>query len=214
MRRAILAAGSLLAESGRLQTAAHLVEANWEELLALLDGRSAPDAGELAARAQHRATAKVNALPPFLGPPPEPPHSTDGLPPAVARMMRAMGAAVDAIFKGRMAPPDQLAVRGIGASPGSYTGTARLIASPEDFGRLQQGDVLVAATTTESFNLVLPLVGAIVTDAGGLLSHAAIVSREFGIPSVVGCRDATQRIADGARVLVDGNAGSVVVVEA
>jgi pyruvate,water dikinase len=78
--------------------------------------------------------------------------------------------------------------------------------------RLQKGDVLVTATTTESFNIVLPMIGAIVTDNGGLLSHAAIVSREYGIPGVVGCRDATRRIPDGARVEVDGGAGEVRVL--
>jgi pyruvate,water dikinase len=59
---------------------------------------------------------------------------------------------------------------------------------------------------------VLPLLGAIVTDRGGLLSHAAIVSREYGIPAVVGCTDATARISDNARLRVDGKAGEAVIV--
>ena len=71
--------------------------------------------------------------------------------------------------------------------------------------------MLVTSTTTESLNIVLPLLGAIVTNSGGLLSHAAIVSREFGIPSVVGCRDATGLIPDGAQVTVDGTFGEVVL---
>ena len=74
--------------------------------------------------------------------------------------------------------------------------------------------MLVTATTTEAFNVVLPLVGAIVTDTGGLLSHAAIVSREYGIPGVVGCRDATKRIGDGARVLADGSIGEIRLLDA
>lgn len=72
--------------------------------------------------------------------------------------------------------------------------------------------MLVTGSTSEAFNVVLPLVGAIVTDSGGLLSHAAIVSREFGIPGVVGSREATQLIPDGARVRVDGAAGEVTVL--
>jgi phosphoenolpyruvate synthase/pyruvate phosphate dikinase len=72
--------------------------------------------------------------------------------------------------------------------------------------------VLVTATTTDAFNLVPPLVGAIVTDRGGLLSHAAIVSRECGIPSVVGCQDATALITDGTHVRVDGTKGEVTVL--
>jgi len=59
---------------------------------------------------------------------------------------------------------------------------------------------------------VLPLLGAIVTDRGGLLSHAAIVAREYGLPAVVGCTDATSVLLDGARVIVDGTAGEAEVV--
>ena len=73
--------------------------------------------------------------------------------------------------------------------------------------------MLVTQSTTEAFNILLPLLGAIVTDSGGLLSHSAIVAREYGIPGVVGTREATERIADGARVRVDGDAGEVTVLE-
>jgi rifampicin phosphotransferase len=73
--------------------------------------------------------------------------------------------------------------------------------------------VLLTESTTEAFNILLPLLGAIVTDSGGLLSHSAIVAREYGIPGVVGTRDATDRISDGAQVRVDGNAGEVTVLD-
>ena len=75
-----------------------------------------------------------------------------------------------------------------------------------------QGDVLVTESTSEAFNILLPLLGGIVTDSGGLLSHAAIVAREYGIPGVVGTRDGTERIPDGATVRVDGDAGQVTVL--
>jgi pyruvate,water dikinase len=100
-------------------------------------------------------------------------------------------------------------VRGLGVSPGTYEGTARLVRSTRDFGRIERGDVLVTNSTTTAFNIVLPLLGAIVTDRGGLLSHAAIVAREYGIPAVVGCTHATTVLPDGARVRVDGRAGKV-----
>jgi phosphoenolpyruvate synthase/pyruvate phosphate dikinase len=87
-----------------------------------------------------------------------------------------------------------------------------VLRGPEELKRLHQGDVLVTPATSEAFNVVLPLLGALVTDHGGLLSHAAIVSREFGIPGVVGTRDATSIIADGARVRVDGATGEVQVL--
>jgi len=89
---------------------------------------------------------------------------------------------------------------------------ARRVAGPVEFDRIVQGDVLVTEATTEAFNILLPLLGAIVTDSGGLLSHSAIVAREYGIPGVVGTRDCTQRIADGTRVRVDGDAGEVTVL--
>jgi pyruvate,water dikinase len=86
------------------------------------------------------------------------------------------------------------------------------VTGPSDFDRIVKGDVLVTESTSEAFNILLPLLGAIVTDRGGLLSHAAIVAREYGIPSVVGTREATILIADGARVIVDGDKGEVTVL--
>ena len=109
-----------------------------------------------------------------------------------------------------MAPQPQTEahkVRGLGVSPGTYEGTARVIRDTSEFGRIEPGDVLVTNSTTTAFNIVLPLLGAIVTDRGGLLSHAAIVAREYGIAGVVGCTDATRVLPDGALVRVDGAAG-------
>ena len=123
--------------------------------------------------------------------------------------MRAMGTAVGSLFEPSTAVSDDKTVRGTSASPGIYTGTARVVSGPAEFGRLQRGDVLVTSTTTEAFNIVLPMIGALVTDTGGLLSHAAIVSREYGIPGVVGCKDATSRITDGSRVTVNGTTGEI-----
>ena len=103
------------------------------------------------------------------------------------------------------APPKSVA--GLPVHPGVYEGPARIINGPQDFNRLQQGDVLVTRNTGPAFNVVLPLLGAIVTDRGGQLSHAAIVAREYGIPAVVGTREATTMFADGARVRVNGDTG-------
>lgn len=211
-RRAILAAGARLAADGRLHEPGHLVEMGYGEIRSVISGGEGPSADDLAERARYRATHRASEAPPFLGPAPEPPPPLDGLPPAVARAMRAVGIAIDGVFAASEAVSEVTIVRGTGASPGVYEGTARVVHGPLDFGRLTRGDVLVTETTTESFNVVLPLLGAIVTDAGGLLSHAAIVSREFGLPGVVGCRDATALIPDGARVRVDGATGEVVVI--
>ena len=80
------------------------------------------------------------------------------------------------------------------------------------FDKLRQGDILVTRSTTAAFNVILPLLGGIVTDRGGTLSHSAIVAREYGIPAVVGSRDATRIIPDGARLHVDGDAGEARVL--
>lgn len=211
-RRALLEAGRRLADAGRLHEPAHLIEGDPAEIDGLIRSRGGPDADELAERCDIRMSLRSTDGPPFLGEPPQPPPPLDGLPPATVRMMRALGTAIDAIFAPSHAASEDGIVRGTPASPGLYKGTARLIAGPHEFSRLQRGDVLVTATTTEAFNIVLPLLGAMVTDAGGLLSHAAIVSREYGIPGVVGCLDATARIPDGATVSVDGATGEVKVL--
>lgn len=211
-RRAILAAGARLASQGRLRDATHLVEADWAEMQAVLTGPAGPSADELAARRRFRDSHLAADAPPLLGDPPTPPATPEGLPPAALRIFRASMAAGEAMFGTAAEPHEPRRLRGIGASPGSVTGTARVIFSPAEFGRLQPGDILVTPSTTESFNLVLPLLGAIVTDTGGLLSHAAIVSREMGIPGVVGTREASRQIADGARLRVDGLTGEVFVL--
>ncbi len=77
---------------------------------------------------------------------------------------------------------------------------------------MRQGDILVTRSTSPYFNVLLPLLGGIVTDHGGALSHAAIVSREYGIPGVVGTKIATKKIKDGDRLRLDGNTGEVHVL--
>ena len=104
------------------------------------------------------------------------------------------------------------AVEGLPVHPGVYVGPARVVDSPSDFDRIKQGDVLVARNTGPAFNVILPLLGAIVTDRGGQLSHAAIVAREYGIPSVVGTKAATTTFPDGAMIRVDGETGRVELV--
>jgi pyruvate,water dikinase len=212
MRRAVLAAGRRLAAAGRIHEAQHAVDAGFEELVGLLRGATEPTADELAARFADRTSRNAKEAPPHLGPPtPEPPDPS-GLPPAAARVMRAMGITIDAMFAPSVEEHTEDVLRGLAASKGVYEGPARRISGPDEFDRIAKGDVLVTEATTEAFNILLPLLGAIVTDSGGLLSHSAIVAREYGIPGVVGTREATDRIADGARVRVDGEAGTVTVL--
>jgi len=212
-RRAVLEAGKRLQAEGRLPQAAALVHASHEEMLALLRGESSVTVAELQERENWYHSTTTDDVPPFLGPPPEPPPPLEALPedarPGAAAIDAAMGNLSDP--PAAVATPDQI-VKGFAVSSGIYEGTARLIQSPADFQRLQPGDVLITKNTSASFNVVLPMLGAIVTDRGGQLSHAAIVAREYGIPALVSTRNATLVIPDGARVRVDGTSGTVEVL--
>lgn len=103
-------------------------------------------------------------------------------------------------------------VRGVPVSPGRAAGPVRLILSEQDFWKLQPGEVLVAHYTNPTWTPLFAVASAVVVDAGGTTSHAAIVAREYGIPAVMGTRNATKVLRDGQRVLVDGGKGSVVPV--
>jgi pyruvate,water dikinase len=212
MRRAVLAAGRRLAASGRIGEAEHLIDASVDEMCSLLSGAGGPAADELAARAEYRASHSAREAPPILGDPPSPPPDPSGLPPAAARVMRAMGIAMGEMFASSEVEHEEHVLHGLAASRGVYEGPARRVSGPSEFDRIVRGDVLVTESTSEAFNILLPLLGALVTDSGGLLSHSAIVAREYGIPGVVGTREATQLIADGTRVRVDGDEGEVTVL--
>ncbi len=212
MRRAALAAGRRVAGRGRIDAAAQMIEASLDEMCALVADSGGPPADELASRAAHRARYTARDVPPTLGPPAPPPPDLTTLAPAAARVMRALLVALDHLFGSSQAQHAEKVLYGLAASKGVYEGPARRVSSPSQFDRINKGDVLVTESTTEAFNILLPLLGAIVTDNGGLLSHAAIVAREYGIPGVVGTRDATERIADGERIRVDGDNGEVTVL--
>jgi pyruvate,water dikinase len=100
-------------------------------------------------------------------------------------------------------------IRGLGASPGKVTATARVLHGPEDFDQMRPGDVLVAAITTPAWTPLFAMASAVVTDIGGPLSHGSIVAREYGIPAVLGTGVATRRIQSGQTVTVDGAQGSI-----
>ena len=211
-RRALLAAGAGLAASGRIEGEAHLVEASLPEIRAILAGDGGPERGQLAERARYRAEVSYDAMPPQLGDPPGAPLPVEWLPASSARMEMALGAAIGALFGPPEAAEPSTEIEGLGVSGGVVEGPARVIDASLDFSRIRSGDVLVTRATTAGFNVVLPLLSGIVTDRGGLLCHAAVVSREYSIPAVVGTGDATGRIPDGARVRVDGTAGTVTVL--
>lgn len=208
-RRALLEVGRRLVATDRLESAEHAVELTAPECDALLTGDTAPSAAEIRDRFVWRTTHTTDDAPDTLG-------GTPGGPPPVhllPEMARRPARAVDAVLFNIFGVPDtansETVLTGLPVNPGICEGTARIIDSATDFGRIQHGDILVARMTSPYFNVVLPMLGGIVTDRGGQLCHAAIVAREYGIPGVVGTKDATRLIPDGARVRVDGSSGQV-----
>jgi pyruvate,water dikinase len=100
-------------------------------------------------------------------------------------------------------------IKGLGASAGKVTARACVMLGPEDFNRMQSGDVIVAGITTPAWTPLFARASAIVTDIGGPLSHSSIVAREYGIPAVLATGVGTRRIHDGQSITVDGSAGIV-----
>ena len=101
---------------------------------------------------------------------------------------------------------------GMAASPGSVEGIARIIFDPDEVNDLQQDEILVAPITAPSWAPVFPKIQACVTDIGGMMSHAAIVCREYGVPAVTGTGFATDKIKTGDRIRVDGSSGKVTIL--
>ncbi|MGJ0558353.1 phosphoenolpyruvate synthase [Methylocystis sp.] len=109
------------------------------------------------------------------------------------------------------ADPGTVLAHGLGASHGVATGAARILTSPAQAALFQDGEILVAPMTSPDWMPVMRRAGALMTDAGGVTCHAAIVSRELGVPCVVGAGDATTVLHDGQLITVDGTLGTVAV---
>ncbi len=104
-------------------------------------------------------------------------------------------------------------LKGFAACSGVVEGTARVVRSVSEIGRIQQGDILVCQVTNPTWSPIFQKIGAAVSDIGGSMSHMAIVAREYGLPAVVGTGKATTRIKDGQRIRVDGGKGTVTILD-
>jgi rifampicin phosphotransferase len=170
------------------------LEATVDELDAALAGRGAPSSDELKERsAERQANSRLDA-PHRLGP-------EFAIPPldALPRPLALMGAA-------QLATADHMAVgsHAVGVGTTSYTGRALVVDDPATaFALIEPGDVVVTSFTSPSWNHLLTLAGAVVTTTGGLVSHAAVLARELGIPAVLGDATAMRRLGTGMTVEVD-----------
>ena len=103
----------------------------------------------------------------------------------------------------------EIILTGLGASPGIATGKVKIVKDLNDLDKIKKGDILVTIMTNPDMVVTMQKTSAIITDEGGMTAHAAIVSREMGIPSVVGTRDATKKLQDEEEVTVDGYSGKI-----
>ena len=101
---------------------------------------------------------------------------------------------------------------GIPAVSGRYTGRVRIVREDTELGRIRPGDVLVCPVAAPVWSVALPIIGALVADSGGLLSHSAIIAREYRIPAVVATGSGTSTLRDGQVVTVDGTTGQIEVL--
>jgi pyruvate,water dikinase len=181
------------------------------ELSAALRGTAVDDADIRRRRAEH-ATALATPAPDVIGPPPVPPPPVEAIPRRYRATVGAIlwSAAVEESAPVRSEASGGKALRGVPASPGRTRGTVRIVRGEHEFGRIEAGDILVCPTTVAAWSPVFAMIGGLVTEHGGLLSHPAILAREYGLPAVLGVPDAMARLADGSEVEIDGQAGTVV----
>ncbi len=213
-RFAALEAAKRLAAKGALTSADDVFFLTYPEVVAALRGR-APERGVIERRRNEFYAAEAFDPPASYGTePPIPP--LDVFPPETRTAMEVLMYATEKVFepeqsnrRGTAGGPE---LKGIAAGQGSYTGPARVIMGEDQFDRLQPGDVLVCPITSPVWSILFAKVGALVTDTGGILSHPAIIAREYGIPAVVATGNATEIIPDGAQVVVNGDRGTVQLV--
>lgn len=199
-REALLGFGRRLVSEGRLDAAADIFFLRRHELAESLAHPWGPPRQALVEeRFVARERARSTLPPPFLGTPP-----ADGahVSAAIAKFYGVGGSTSE----------DGEVIRGTGASRGERTAVARVVRGPEDFARVSAGEVLVCTTTTPAWTPLFASLAGLVTDTGGILCHAAVVAREYGLPAVVGAEVATRAVPDGALVRVDGTSGEVRVL--
>lgn len=214
MRRVLLHIGERLEASGQLASAKHVFDLSADEMATILRGKATNTSALTPASIERRYDTRMSwaALdaPRLLGPEPVlPPLAV--LPEALAQLMDATLTLLELIDS----PISRSALAGIGIGQASYRGRARVVSDAIDaLADFEPGDILVTPFTVPTMNSVLAIAGAVVTEEGGLLSHAAVIAREFGIPGVIGASGAVSAIPDGALIEVDAATGLVTVIEA
>jgi len=206
VRRVLMEFGRRFAGAGLLSSAQGIFYLDLETLRHTAQAwpPTVPQELDAAAKAEMERFAQV-AAPPALGTLPPGPPPQDAL---TRTFIKFFGAPVTQ----DETQTDTRVLQGHAGSAGTVRGTARVILSLEQAHRLQQGDVLVTPTTAPPWTPLFATAAAVVTDAGGVLCHCAVIAREYGIPAVVGTGCATHVIQDGQSVEVNGSTGQVRIV--
>ena len=192
-RRLVLSAGRSLVSRGHLEEPGNIFYLYADEVNDALQGKAEGLGDLVASRREEMARWPEVTPPPFIGT--GPPPDDDSL--RRFRGDRHLGAE----------QPDTLT--GNGASAGVARGPARVLMSLAEADRLKRGDVLVARTTMPAWTPLFAITSALVIETGGVLSHAAVTAREYGVPAVLGVEQATRVIRDGTPLEVDGSQGTV-----
>jgi phosphohistidine swiveling domain-containing protein len=203
VRLVLLAVGRKLVEAGRLDVDDDVMFLRYNELRSLIGSADALDArGLVTQRRAERDAAKQLQPRDWVG--------------TVTPSQLAFPYLVNWGYPERFhrVHGDDLAViEGIGASAGVVEGIARVVQTVDEFDDVRDGDILVCQMTNPAWVVLFTKIAGLVTDTGGTTSHPAVLAREFGIPAVIGTSVATQRIATGDRIRLDGGAGRVDVLE-
>ena len=203
VRLVLLAVGQKLVEAGRLDTPDDVLFLRYNELRMLIGSPDAVDARGLVAerRAEREAAKQVH-----------PRDWVGTVTPSQLAFPYLVNWGYPERFH-RQASNDQTRIEGIAGSPGMIEGTARVVMTTDEFDQVRDGDILVCQMTNPAWVVLFTKIAGLVTDTGGTTSHPAVLSREFGIPAVIGTSIATKRIATGDRIRVDGSTGVVEVLE-
>jgi phosphohistidine swiveling domain-containing protein len=205
--------GRRLAGRGLLARATDAVFLEEQELRDALGARREEDLRALVARRKaERAWVMAHPGPASYGRDPGPPPDLSPLPPALRLINAAELNIMQLMFVQGKAQGTADGLSGVPGSPGRYSGPVRVVRDESEFAKLRPGDVLVCPITSPAWSVLFLQAGAVVTDNGGVLSHTAVIAREYGIPAVLATGDATRRLRDGDLVTVDGSGGVVAFV--
>jgi phosphohistidine swiveling domain-containing protein len=199
LRVAAIAIGRKLVEAGALDDPEDVVFLHYNELRRLMADPQAFDAADLVSdRRDEREEAFEKRPPAWVG--------------------TATKSAIEFPYGGLWGFPDRFyagepsttgEIKGLAASPGVVEGSARFVSSLDEFDQVQEGEILVCRMTNPAWVVLFTKIAGLVTEAGGTVSHPAVVAREFGIPAVVGTGNAGERIKTGDRIRVNGATGVV-----